>query len=87
MSELDAAYNEAKKNIPDEAFQQELTRRNITAEDMREGLRRELLTQKVINQEVGSKITVTDQEVTDFFKANRRSSILRRMRITSRRLS
>ena len=38
---------------------------------MREGLRRELLTQKVIEQEVGSKIAVTDQDVTDFFIANR----------------
>src|SRR5687767_14152201 len=26
-SELDTAYNDAKRNIPDEAFQQELTRR------------------------------------------------------------
>ena len=69
--ELDTAYANAKKNIPDEAFQQELTRRNLTAADMREGLRRELLTQKVIDQEVGSKIAVTDQEVTDFFNANR----------------
>jgi peptidyl-prolyl cis-trans isomerase SurA len=38
---------------------------------MREGVRRELLAQKVIAQEVGSKIAVTDQEVTDFFNANR----------------
>jgi peptidyl-prolyl cis-trans isomerase SurA len=38
---------------------------------MREGLRRELLTQKVIEQEVGSKISVTDKEITDFFTANR----------------
>ena len=38
---------------------------------MREGLRRELLTQKVIEQEVGSKVAVTDQEVSDFFNANR----------------
>ena len=38
---------------------------------MREGLRRELLTQKVIEQEVGSKITVSDKDVTDFFNANR----------------
>ena len=70
-SELDAAYAEAKKNLPDAAFQQELARRSLTAADMREGLRRELLAQKVIDQEVGSKSTVTDQEVTDFFNANR----------------
>ena len=69
--ELDTAYSEARKNIPEEAFQQELTRRNLTATDMREGLRRELLSQKVIEREVQSKIVVTDQEVRDFFNANR----------------
>jgi peptidyl-prolyl cis-trans isomerase SurA len=70
-SELDNAYNEAKKNIPDDAFQKELTRRNLTAGDMREGLRRELLSQKVIEREVQSKVAVSDQEVADFFNANR----------------
>ena len=70
-TEIDNAYAEAKKNIPDAAFQEELKRREITAGDMREGLRREQLTQKVIEQEVGSKVAVTDQEVTDFFNANR----------------
>jgi peptidyl-prolyl cis-trans isomerase SurA len=38
---------------------------------MREGLRRELIAQKVITQEVGSKVTVADQEVVDSFNANR----------------
>lgn len=70
-SELDSAYAEAKKNISDEAFQQELSRRKVTTEDMREGLRRELLSDKVVEQEVVSKITITDQEVTDFFNANK----------------
>jgi peptidyl-prolyl cis-trans isomerase SurA len=71
QSELDTAYANARKNLSDDAFQQELTRRSLTPADMREGLRRELLTQKVIEQEVGSKIAVTDKEVTDFFVANR----------------
>ena len=71
-SELDTAFAEAQKNIPADTLQQELTRREYqTAADMREGLRRELLTQKVINQEVGSKIAVTDQDVSDFYNANR----------------
>jgi peptidyl-prolyl cis-trans isomerase SurA len=70
-SELDTAYAEAKKNITDEAFQQELTKRGLTPADMREGLRHELLTRKVFDQEVGSKITVSSQEVSDFFLANR----------------
>jgi peptidyl-prolyl cis-trans isomerase SurA len=70
-SELDNAYAEARKNIPEETFQKELSARSLTPEDMREGLRRELVTQKVIEQEVGSKVNVSDQEVTDFFNANR----------------
>jgi peptidyl-prolyl cis-trans isomerase SurA len=71
QSDLDTAYNNAKKNLSDEAYQQELKRRNVSAEDMREGLRRELLAQKVIEQELSAKIAVTDQTVTDFFNANR----------------
>jgi parvulin-like peptidyl-prolyl isomerase len=70
-SELDAAYNERKKNMPEDAFQQELAKRKLSTADMRDGLRRELLGRKVLEKEVGDKITVTDQEVTQFFDANR----------------
>jgi peptidyl-prolyl cis-trans isomerase SurA len=70
-SELDTAYNDAKKNISDAEFQQQLTQRNLTTADMREGLRRQLLTQKVIDREVTAKAAVTDQQVTEFFNANR----------------
>jgi parvulin-like peptidyl-prolyl isomerase len=38
---------------------------------MREDLRRELITQKLLEQDVTSKVNVADQEVTDFFNANR----------------
>lgn len=70
-SELETAFADAKKNLDDQAFQQELARRSLTVADMREGLRRELLSQKVIDREILSKIAVTDQQVTDFFNANK----------------
>jgi parvulin-like peptidyl-prolyl isomerase len=70
-SDLETAYNNAKSNMKEEAFQEELQRRNVTAADMRESLRRELLTQKVLEQEVVSKISVSDQDVSDFFNANK----------------
>jgi peptidyl-prolyl cis-trans isomerase SurA len=70
-SELDTAYLEARKNIPDDAFKQELARRNLTAADMREGLRRDMLVQKLLEREVTAKIVVSDQDVTAFFEANR----------------
>jgi peptidyl-prolyl cis-trans isomerase SurA len=69
--ELDAAYAQARSNLPDEAFGKELARRQLTAEDLREGLRRELVSQKVIEREVSSNVVVSDQEVADFFTANR----------------
>ena len=70
-TDVDKAYDEAKKGIPDEAFQKELTTRNLTVADMRDRLRRELIAQKVIDREVTAKVSVSDQQVTDFFNANR----------------
>jgi parvulin-like peptidyl-prolyl isomerase len=69
--EIDTAYADTKKNIPDDAFQRELTRRGVTPAELRENLKRELLARKVVEHEVGSKIAVTDQDVTAFFNANR----------------
>jgi peptidyl-prolyl cis-trans isomerase SurA len=70
-SELDTAYNEARKNIPEEAFKQELAKRYLTAADMRDGLRRDMIVQKLFTREVSSKVTVTDQDIAAFFEANR----------------
>lgn len=69
--DLETAYSQAKSNITEAQFQEELTRRGVSAADMREGLRRQLLTQKVLDQEVSAKVTVSDQEVSDFYTANR----------------
>src|SRR6187431_757934 len=71
QTELDTAEANAKKNIPEDVFQQQLTQRGLTAADMREGLRREMLSQKVITHEVTDKVVISDQDITDFFNANR----------------
>jgi parvulin-like peptidyl-prolyl isomerase len=70
-SELDAAYAEAKKNIPDADFQKELSQRSLTPADMRESLRRELLTQKVLEHEIVGRVAVNDKDVSDYYNANR----------------
>jgi hypothetical protein len=71
QGELDTAFADGKKNMSDDEFQKELSRRNLTADDMREGLRRDLLIQKVIEREIGAKVAVTEHEITGFFEANR----------------
>ncbi len=70
-SDLDAAFNESKKNIPDDVFNKELAARNLTAADMRDAAGRDLVIQKLIEREVTSKISVTDQDVDAFFQANK----------------
>src|SRR5688500_13210165 len=72
-TELDNAFAEAKKNITEDQFQKELASRNLTPADMREGLRRDMLANKVMEREVIAKVTVTDQDITNFFEANRAS--------------
>ena len=70
-TEIDNAYNEAKKNIPPATFDEELKKRNLTAADMREDLRRNLLAQKVVDKEVGEKATPSDADINAFFETNK----------------
>ena len=70
-SELDTAYADRKKNMTDAAYEEELKKRNLATADMRESLRRELLTKKLLDQEVVNKVAVSDQEVNDFYNTNR----------------
>ena len=70
-AELDKAYLDAKANIPEDAFLTELKSRNLSAADMREDLRRNLLAQKVVEKEVADEVAVTDQDITAFYEANK----------------
>jgi peptidyl-prolyl cis-trans isomerase SurA len=70
-TELDGAFTKAKGTLTDDQFKQELSRRSLTEADLRDGLRRQLLADKVIEQEVIKPITVGDPEVTQFFEANK----------------
>lgn len=70
-ADVDKAFAEAKGALTDEQFNAELTKRGMTAADVRESLRRDLVVQKVFEQQVTSKVVVADQEVTDFFNTNK----------------
>jgi peptidyl-prolyl cis-trans isomerase SurA len=71
QDELDKAYAEASKNIAPAAYEEELKKRNLTAADMREDLRRNLLAQKVVDKEIGEKAAPSDADITAFFEANK----------------
>lgn len=70
-AEIDQAVTQARGEMTDEQFQQELTRRGLAVGDVRESVRRDLIVQKVLDREVSSKVTISDAEVTTFFETNR----------------
>jgi parvulin-like peptidyl-prolyl isomerase len=70
-SEVEDAFAERRRSVPDEAFQQQLAERGLTADDIKQGLRRELSVRKVLDQEVTSKIVVTDEDISAFYEQNR----------------
>jgi peptidyl-prolyl cis-trans isomerase SurA len=70
-TELDQRFNQARQNMSDEAFAQELAKRNLTAADMRDSLRRDMTLQKLLEREVTAKVAVTDQDVMAYFNAHR----------------
>jgi peptidyl-prolyl cis-trans isomerase SurA len=70
-ADLEAAFTKARGGLTDDQFKQELTKRTLTEADVRDGLRRQLLAEKVVDEEVTKKVAIGDPEVNQFFEANR----------------
>jgi parvulin-like peptidyl-prolyl isomerase len=69
-TEVDEAAAEQKRGITEEAFQQELGTRGVTVEEWKASLQGDLMIQKLIDREVISRITVTDQEIAAYYEQN-----------------
>jgi peptidyl-prolyl cis-trans isomerase SurA len=69
--EVEDKFTEFKSPYTEEEFQHQLKARSYTVDDLRNDIRQQLSIQKVINHEVVAKITVTDQDVQDFYNQNR----------------
>jgi peptidyl-prolyl cis-trans isomerase SurA len=69
--EVEDKFTEFKSPYTEDEFQRQLKARGYTVDDLRSDIRQQLSIQKVINREVVAKITVTDQDVQDFYNQNR----------------
>lgn len=69
--EVEEKFTESKAPYTEEEFQRQLKDRGLTVDDLKQEIRRGLTVQKLFNREVASKITVTDQDITDYFNQNR----------------
>jgi peptidyl-prolyl cis-trans isomerase SurA len=69
--EVEDKFTEMKSPYTEDEFQRRLSDQAMTVEDLKFQLRRQLSIQKLLNREVVAKISITDQDVTDFYNANK----------------
>jgi peptidyl-prolyl cis-trans isomerase SurA len=69
--EVEDKFTELKSPYTEEEFQRKLKDGGMTVDDLKHDLRRQLSIQKLLNREVAAKVTITDQDVNDFYNANR----------------
>jgi peptidyl-prolyl cis-trans isomerase SurA len=69
--EVEDKFTEFKSPYTEDEFQRQLKERGVTVEDLKNTVRRELSIQKLINREVVSKVTISDQDIADFYNTNR----------------
>jgi peptidyl-prolyl cis-trans isomerase SurA len=69
--EVEDKFTELKSPFTEEEFQKQLKARGMVVDDLKRDLRRQLSIQKLLNREVAAKVTITDQDVTDFYNSNR----------------
>jgi peptidyl-prolyl cis-trans isomerase SurA len=69
--EVEDKFTASKSPYTEDEFQRKLKETGLSVDDIKRDLRRQLSVQKLLNREVTSKITITDQDVSDFYNANR----------------
>ncbi len=68
--EVEDKFTELKSPFTEDEFQRQLKARGMSVDDLKRDLRRQLSIQKLLNREVAAKITITDQDVVDFYNTN-----------------
>jgi peptidyl-prolyl cis-trans isomerase SurA len=69
--EVDRKYNEIKSPFTQEEFDQRLKDKKITVADFKRDIRRSITVDKVMNKEVSSKISVSQQDIADYYNAHK----------------
>ena len=69
--EVEDKFTELKSPYTEDEFQRQLKERNVSVGDLKNDLRRQLSITKLLNREVVAKISITDQDVTEFYNGNK----------------
>jgi peptidyl-prolyl cis-trans isomerase SurA len=68
--EVEDKFTESKSPYTEDEFQRKLKESGLTVDDLKRDIRRQLSIQKLLNREVAAKISITDQDVADFYNKN-----------------
>ncbi len=69
--EVDAKLNEFKAPYTKEEFDRLLQQRKLSVDDLKREFRRTVTTDKLINKEINSKITISDKDISDYYNAHK----------------
>lgn len=70
-ADVEAALQGYREDYPGSSFEEMLVERGLTLEAWREELKESLIMEKLLEQAVYSMVSVSDEEVAAYFKANR----------------
>jgi parvulin-like peptidyl-prolyl isomerase len=69
--EVEAKLNEIKSPYTQEEFDKRLKAKNLTLDDLRRDLRRQITGDKLDNKEIISKINITDADIANYYNAHK----------------
>jgi peptidyl-prolyl cis-trans isomerase SurA len=72
-ADVEAKLNELKAPYTVEEFQKQLQMRKITLDDLKAQIRRQLSETKLINKEITSRISISDEDIAAFYNSNKAS--------------
>jgi peptidyl-prolyl cis-trans isomerase SurA len=70
-ADVEAKLNEMKAPYTQEEFQKQLAARKMSVDDFKAQIRRELSIEKLFNKEIRSLINISDQDIKDYYNANK----------------
>jgi peptidyl-prolyl cis-trans isomerase SurA len=70
-AEVEDKFTESKSSYTEDDFQRKLKESGLTVDDLKSDIRRQISIQKLLNREVVAKISITDQDIADFYAQNR----------------
>jgi peptidyl-prolyl cis-trans isomerase SurA len=69
--DVNAKLTELKAPYTQEEFDRRLKQQNTTLDDLKQQIRRQLTSTKLINKEIDSKINITDSDITNYYNAHK----------------